>query len=329
VGGQTVTISHLDRHMYLLGYIPRDNRIYLIDKSFNVVSYSLHLSIINYQTAILRGDLETASNILPKIPNEHRNRIAQFLDSQGLKEQALEVSIDPDHKFELAIQLGELQLAREIAETDSEGEHKWRQLGVLALSKWDFELAEMAMWKAEDFNGLLLLYTSLGNAAGVEKLAQHTSSVGRHNVAFTCLFLLNRISSCLDLLIKDGRYPEAAFMARSYAPSQTSRVVNLWRAELAKTNPNIAKALADPAEYPNLFTDNNLAIQAEKLFRQKLDLELSDLAPAIDYLKRVQQQANVDLLEEAKNEVLQAVQPQPDAQQQQQQQQEEAPVDVS
>ncbi len=119
--------------MYLLGYIPRDNRLYLLDKSLNVVSYSLHLSIINYQTAILRGDLDTASKILPKIPNEHRNRIAQFLDTQGLKEQALEVSIDPDHKFELAVQLGKLEVALEIAK-EAATEQKWKQLGDLALS---------------------------------------------------------------------------------------------------------------------------------------------------------------------------------------------------
>jgi coatomer subunit beta' len=119
--------------MYILGYIPRDNRLYLVDKTLSVVSYSLHLSIINYQTAILRGDLDTASKILPKIPNEHRNRIAQFLDSQGLKEQALEVSIDPDHRFELAIQLGKLETAQEIAK-DSATEQKWKQLGDLALS---------------------------------------------------------------------------------------------------------------------------------------------------------------------------------------------------
>jgi coatomer subunit beta' len=72
--------------MYLLGYIPSMNRLLLIDKALQVVSYTLHMSIINYQTAILRGDHKAASEILPKIPLEHRNRIAQFLDSQGFKE---------------------------------------------------------------------------------------------------------------------------------------------------------------------------------------------------------------------------------------------------
>lgn len=39
VGGEIVTISHLDRTMYLLGYVARENRLYLGDKELNIVSY--------------------------------------------------------------------------------------------------------------------------------------------------------------------------------------------------------------------------------------------------------------------------------------------------
>lgn len=104
------------------------------------------MTIINYQTAVLRKDFEEAQKILPKIPNEHRNRIAQFLDAQGLKEQALEVSLDSDHKFELAVQvfscsvnvyvlfqLGKLDIALEIAK-ESATEQKWKQLADLAMN---------------------------------------------------------------------------------------------------------------------------------------------------------------------------------------------------
>jgi coatomer subunit beta' len=37
VGGEIVTGAHLERTMYLLGYIPQDNRLYLGDKELNVV----------------------------------------------------------------------------------------------------------------------------------------------------------------------------------------------------------------------------------------------------------------------------------------------------
>ncbi len=50
-----------------------------------------------------------------------------------MKEEALEVTHDLDHKFELALQLGKLEVAREILEK-SESEQKWKQLADLALA---------------------------------------------------------------------------------------------------------------------------------------------------------------------------------------------------
>jgi coatomer subunit beta' len=254
--------------MYLLGYIPRDNRIYLIDKSFNIVSYSLHLTIINYQTAILRNDIITANKILPSIPNEHRNRIAHFLDAQGLKEQALLVSIDNDHKFDLSIQLGKLEIAVEIAK-ESATEQKWKQLSDLAILHSKLDLAEKCLLSAQDFSGLLLLYTSTSNSIGIQNLATLSLSKGKHNIAFICLFLLNKLEDCLDLLIETNRIPEAAFLARTYVPSQVSRIVKIWKQDLQLINQRAADSLSDPLEYNNLFPDFNFALKAEKYFKQQ------------------------------------------------------------
>eukprot|EP01125_Pyxidicula_operculata_P006786 TRINITY_DN2331_c0_g1_i1.p1 TRINITY_DN2331_c0_g1~~TRINITY_DN2331_c0_g1_i1.p1 ORF type:complete len:896 (+),score=185.86 TRINITY_DN2331_c0_g1_i1:92-2779(+) len=312
VGNLVETVSHLDRHMYLLGYLPRYNRVFLMDKSLGVLSYTLHLSVINYQTAVLRRDFATAEKTLPKIPDQDRTRIAHFLESQGHKRVALQVSNDLDHKFELAIQLGELKIASDIAQIDSESsssDHKWKQLSSLALSKWDFQLAEHAMWKSGDVNGLLLLYTSTGQAKGLEKLSLFAQEKGRHNVAFVCLFLLHKISSCLDLLIRAGRFPEAAFMARSYAPSEVSRIVSLWRADLAKSNATIAKSLADPAEYPNLFPQHVAAVEAQNKFVPKLELDLESLPEAKHYLDKLKE-LNRDFIAEL-HQLLQAEQQPP------------------
>ena len=68
--------------MYILGYIPKDNRLYLGDKELNVISYSLLLSVLEYQTAVMRQDFETADKVLPTVPREHRTRVAHFLEKQ-------------------------------------------------------------------------------------------------------------------------------------------------------------------------------------------------------------------------------------------------------
>lgn len=38
--------------------------------------------------------------------------MAHFLESRGMIEDALEVATDPDYRFELAIQLGKLDIAK-------------------------------------------------------------------------------------------------------------------------------------------------------------------------------------------------------------------------
>lgn len=75
------------RTMYLLGYIPKDDRLYLGDKELNIVSYSLLVSVLEYQTAVMRRDFGMADKVLPTIPKEQRTRVAHFLEKQVRKIQ--------------------------------------------------------------------------------------------------------------------------------------------------------------------------------------------------------------------------------------------------
>jgi hypothetical protein len=52
-------------------------------------------------------------------------------------------------------------------------------------------------------------------------------AAGRQNIAFICHFLLGRLDACIDLLVGCGRLPEAAFFARTYAPSRMTEVRRL------------------------------------------------------------------------------------------------------
>ncbi|XP_054453239.1 coatomer subunit beta'-like [Anoplopoma fimbria] len=267
VGGEIITIAHLDRTMYLLGYIPKDDRLYLGDKELNVISYLLLLSVLEYQTAVMRRDFSTADKVLPTIPKEQRTRVANFLEKQGFRQQALAVSTDPEHRFELALQLGELKMAHELA-SEAESEHKWKQLAELATTKCQFSLAQECLHQAQDYGGLLLLATASGNASMVGKLAEGAERDGKTNVAFLTYFLQGRLDKCLDLLIETNRLPEAAFLARTYLPSHVSRVVKLWKASLSKVNQKAADALADPSQYSNLFPGLQQALLAEEYLKE-------------------------------------------------------------
>ena len=94
--------------------------------------------------------------VLPTVPREQRTRVAHFLEKQGFKKQALAVSSDPEHKFELAVQLGDLDTAYQLAK-ESATEQKWKQLAELATTRAEFDLAQQCLHEANDHGGLLLL----------------------------------------------------------------------------------------------------------------------------------------------------------------------------
>ncbi|KAJ2727192.1 Coatomer subunit beta' [Coemansia sp. Benny D115] len=269
VGGQTFTISHFDTSMSMLGYVARDNRVYLADKEVNIVSYVLPLPVIEYQTAILRGDLEAAQELLPSIPEDQRPRIAKFLEAEDMKELALEVTTDPEQRFDLAVQLNQLETAYRLAE-ESAAEAKWRVVGDCALKAWNFELAERCMLQAKDLSGLLLLYTASGNARGMEELAQMAETSGANNIAFACYQALQQSDKCFDLLMRIDRVPEAALFARTHAPAKIGEAVPKWKAELEELGKHkAAEAIASPAEYANLFPNFERSLEVAQRPREK------------------------------------------------------------
>jgi hypothetical protein len=90
-----------------------------------------------------------------------------------LKELALQITTDPDHKFDLSLQLEDLDAAVEIARTvpELEAEVKWKAIGDRALAVWRFDLARESYEKAGDLSALMLLLLAIGDNEGLAKLA--------------------------------------------------------------------------------------------------------------------------------------------------------------
>jgi len=280
VGGEIVTVSHLDKICYILGYLPKENRVFLGDKEMNVISYSLLLSVMEYQTCVMRQDFTSADQILPTIPKEHRNRVAHFLEKQGFKAQALAVTTDAEHQFDLALHLGDLKTAVKVAENPAAAtEQKWKQLAEVATQQCDFNLAQHCLHQAEDFGGLLLMASAAGNAGMVETLGSSAMDAGRNNIAFLSYFILGKLEDCLEVLLQSNRLAEAAFFARTYLPSQISRVVGLWKESVGKKNAKAAAAIADPTDYENLFPGLRQCFQAENYLKTSRD----SVVPALAY----------------------------------------------
>lgn len=241
--------------MYSLGFIQRDSRIYLADKDVNVTSFALSLPVLEYQTLVLRGDMDTAAELLTSIPADQLNKIARFLEGQGYKELALEVATDPEHKFDLALALNQLDIALELAR-QADVEHKWKTVGDTALAAWDVTLATECFTHARDLGSLLLIYSSTSDQEGLKTLSTQAQESGAHNVAFASRWLLGDTAGCVEILLKTNRSAEAVLFSQTYKPSLTPEAVRGWKEGLDKSKKGrVAKIIGVPTEDDDLFPE--------------------------------------------------------------------------
>lgn len=264
VGDQTYTVSHFDQPMYVLGYIQRDSRIYIADKDVNVTSFALSLPVLEYQTLVLREDMETAAELLPTIPADQMNKIARFLEGQGHKELALEVATDPEHKFELSLALNQLETALELAR-EADVDHKWKTVGDAALAGWDVALAAECFTHAKDLGSLLLVHSSTGDREGLAALAAQAEEAGAHNIAFSSYWLIGDVEHCTALLSKTNRMAEAVLFSQTYKPSLTAATSKEWKESLEKSKKaRVAKLIGVPDEDEDLFPEWDSWLKLEK-----------------------------------------------------------------
>lgn len=297
VGGQIETLVHLEtstggqtQHT-VLGYLAKEDRVYLIDKSLNIVAYKVMLAVLQYQTAVMRGDFDAANELLPNIPESEYTKVARFLESQGFKEEAFAVTTDPDHKFDLALELGQIDTAHELLlktpeedKDSTETESKWKRLSDAALKDNNLELVEAASLASHDYSDLLLLYSAVGNLAGMESLAEAAAKHGKTNVAFVAHILTGNVEACADLLVSTKRLPEAAMFVRTYLPSKIDEIVALWKEDLSKVSEAAADALASPQVNPDLFPDLDIGLQVEQMFLAQRSASKGTGMPSTEYL---------------------------------------------
>lgn len=264
VGGdadESFQLALFDKSHFLLGFLPGEQRVYLTDQDLHVTSFAIMPALVNFQSIVLNGgDLAGSMQLVKDIPPGYHARLAVFLQRRGYLQEALEISPDAHFQFDLAVQLQDLPLARELLSTKMAGSsEKWQELGRVALQAWNLPIAEEALTRAGDLASLFLLYAAAGDADGLLQVAREaTKKPGNTNLAFAAFVRAGAYVPAFELLLSEGRAAEAALFARTYGLSVASvaKAVEMWRAALiAGKKEKLAGALADPLVNLDKFAD--------------------------------------------------------------------------
>ena len=173
--------------------------------------------------------------ILQVFPQSHIQEAARIHDALELVTAI---------KFDLALQLGKLDAARELLRSQSAAAAaadagapgasaaaadagdlvgKWKQLLDLALATSRLELAEEAALAASDLGALLLLYTATGDVAGLLRLGALAEEAGKDNVAFLAYHSAGDAAGCARVLAASGQTLEAEVFQQVYAGAEQQR----------------------------------------------------------------------------------------------------------
>lgn len=248
VGGKIFNIAHSEKNLFVLGYLARDNKVYVTDKDVNISGYKLSLSILEYQTLVLRGEIEQANqDYLPTIKENEADllKISRFLESQDYLKEALAISPDSEQKFEISLKIRDFNIAKEIA-TKENTEHKWRLLGDLALNSFNYKLAVESFEKAKDLETLLLLYTSFNNQEKLRELGELSTKLGKYNIAFNSYWTIGDIEKAVELLNISGRFTESSILGQTFGVDVSKSIEN-WKEMLLKDGKaSIAERISVP-----------------------------------------------------------------------------------
>ena len=158
-------------------------------------------------------------------------------------------------------------LQHELREKDATGAYnpqRWRRLADVCIRQANIAMALRCAEEANDLSFSLLLYSCVGDRAGLVALAEKAAQQEQLNIAFLALYLTGDTLGCIRLLQSHQKLSEAAFFALAYQPSRITEAFRVWQSDLRAHHHLAAELIANPEEYGSYFAGYAEALELEK-----------------------------------------------------------------
>lgn len=180
LNGDNGIVRTLDQTVYLVRVKARS--VYCLDRAAKPKILEIDPTEYRFKLALVKRNYEEMLSII-KTSSLVGQSIISYLQKKGYPEIALQFVQDPQTRFELAIECGNLEVAVETAKS-LDKPPLWARLGSEALSHGNHQVVEMAYQKLRSFDKLSFLYLSTGDE---EKLAR-MAKIAEHRGDFTSRF---------------------------------------------------------------------------------------------------------------------------------------------
>jgi coatomer protein complex subunit alpha (xenin) len=180
LNGDNGIVRTLDQTVYLVRVKART--VYCLDRNAKPKTLNIDPTEYRFKLALVKRNYEEMLQII-KNSSLVGQSIISYLQKKGYPEIALQFVQDPQTRFELAIECGNLDVAVEMAK-QLDRPKLWSRLSTEALAHGNHQIVEMTYQKLRQFDKLSFLYLSTGDNTKLTRMAK----IAEHRGDFTARF---------------------------------------------------------------------------------------------------------------------------------------------
>ncbi|KAK9452772.1 coatomer WD associated region-domain-containing protein [Dipodascopsis uninucleata] len=196
LNGDNGIIRTLDTTLYLTNI--KGPTVYCLDRSGKVLKLTIDPTEFRFKKALISKNYDEMLRII-KNSNLVGQSIISYLEKKGFPEIALQFVQDPQTRFDLAIECGNLSVALEMAK-ELDRPKLWTKLGIEALSHGNHEIVELVYQKLRNFDKLSFLYLLTGNTSKLERMSKIADHREDYKAKFQNSLYLSNVEARIQML---------------------------------------------------------------------------------------------------------------------------------
>lgn len=211
LNGDVGVLKTLNSTLYVT--MVKGNTVYCLSRNYTVFIIRIDSTEYRFKKAIINGDFAEVARLI-KTSHLVGQSIIAYLQKRGYPEIALQFVEDPQTKFDLAIECGDLNTAAEQAGVLNKPIAD-KLLAAEALNQGNHDILEDVYQKQRAFDKLAFLYLITGNRSRLQKMEEIADARGDTLARFQTSIFLNSVENRAQLLREAGQAPLAYATAKS------------------------------------------------------------------------------------------------------------------
>ncbi|KAL4921809.1 coatomer WD associated region-domain-containing protein [Aspergillus aurantiobrunneus] len=221
LNGDSGIIRTLDQTVYLVKVKGRS--VYCLDRNAKPRTLDIDPTEYRFKLALVKRNYDEMLQII-KTSSLVGQSIISYLQKKGYPEIALQFVQDPQTRFELALECGNLDVAIEMAR-ELDRPKLWSRLGTEALAHGNHQTVEMAYQKQRNFDKLSFLYLSTGDQEKLSRMAKIAEHRGDFTSRFQNAIYRGDVEDRIQMFKEVDLYPLAYLTAKSHGLTEEAESI--------------------------------------------------------------------------------------------------------